>query len=114
MSQRNKIILAVSLLVLAGGVFFWQSGFGKPRPYKEPLQYVDVTTGKLYEIPRGRGINVLPAKNPETGEATLVPCYLNEDDGQWYVSRRKLGVVKELKDINKVVDLNSLRVSVAE
>ncbi len=111
MSQRNKSILAAVLLLIAGGVFYWQAGLGKPRPYTEPLQFADATTGKLYALPRET--RVYPVVNPETGLATLVPCYKGED-GNWYLKKRYRDLLKVLGDSNKSIDPETLRIEVVD
>lgn len=101
-----KIGAGVVLLAIAAGVFFIQTR--DPNARSDRVQFVCVETGKTYWFKRGEHSMVLPLKNPDTGQETLVPC--SKDGDQLIVSNRCRSLVKELtkQKLNKVVDSDSL------
>ncbi len=105
-ANKGKLGLAVAALVIAAGVYWYT------RPTRATLSssiaFVDVSTGKVYDLPRGT-VRVPPVENPDTGEATLLPCYVG-DDGNWYVADRHRSLVKQMGDVNKTVDVKTLQV----
>jgi hypothetical protein len=76
------ILIVLAGLALAFGV--WQIVFS--NRISQPVGYmtVDVMTGQLYDIQKGKARGVmLPANHPETGNRTLYPV-VNED-GVWKI-----------------------------
>jgi hypothetical protein len=55
----------------------------------------------------------LPGENPDTKQKTLIPV-IRSDGGEYFVSDRKLPAVRDLGELNKVVDLKTRRVAVAK
>ncbi|MFO0837804.1 MAG: hypothetical protein U1D55_04705 [Phycisphaerae bacterium] len=102
--NAGKISLAVAILALAAGVFWWQSRSGEPR-LEGKITYVCVATGKKFTFERGK-TRILPLENPETKQRTLLPC--GQEDGVWRVSSRCAQLVRDLGDQNKFVDPESL------
>jgi len=109
-SEQKKLILVAVLLVVAGGVYFW---FGRPKsPLPDKIAFVCVQTGKIYKIDRDDVPKSFPATNPDTGQATLLPAYQDEEDGKYYASRRYAGALREpqMAEVNKYVDPKTLEV----
>ena len=78
----------VVLMVIAVGVLgftVWRSMVGGSVPKTSGYTTVDIMTGQLYDIQKGKAKGVpLPAKHPDTGERTLYP--VNQvDDLIWEV-----------------------------
>ena len=81
------ILLVVSLLVLIGGV--WYSLRGKGPDFGDRLYFVDLASGDLYVFNlKGTHGLLIPAKNPDTGERTLLPLQINEDEEEVRISPR--------------------------
>lgn len=106
--QRGKLILAGVVLVIAIGLFLFQARGG--AELTDTINFVCVATGELYELDRGE-IGGLPAVNPDTGQATLLPYA--EKDGRRFITRRKARFLKQLADVNKYVDPKTLEVRAA-
>ena len=84
-------------LVLFGAAFLglaittYRMIFGESVPLTSKIVLVDVVTGDLFEAKvGGRVAAVLPEKNPDTGQFTLLPVS-KDDAGVWTVSQRYLG-----------------------
>jgi hypothetical protein len=78
-----QIILFVAAIGVLG-FSVWKFGFSSSVPVTDGYLTIDVKTGQLYDIKKGRAKGVsLPAKHPETGERTLFP--VNLVDGMDYV-----------------------------
>jgi hypothetical protein len=102
-NNRNKIILAVVLLTVAGGVAYYTI-----RPADElkgSVKAVCAATGKVYSISRDK-LTYVPFENPSTGEKTLIPC--KEVAGELKVTETFRGAVQLLGDKNKYIDPNTL------
>jgi len=106
--QRGKLILAGVVLVIAIGLFLFQARGG--AELTNTINFVCVATGELYKLDRGE-IGGLPAVNPDTGQATLLPYA--EKDGRRFITRRKARFVEQLADVNKYVDTKTLEVRAA-
>ena len=106
--QRGKLILAGVVLVIAIGLFLFQARGG--AELTDTINFVCVATGELYELDRGE-IGGLPAVNPDTGQATLLPYA--EKDGRRFITRRKARFLAQLADVNKYVDPKTLEVRAA-
>jgi len=71
-----QIILFVAAIG-ALGFSVWQFAFSSDVPKTEGYLTVDIMTGQLYEVRKGKARGVpLPAKHPETGDRTLYPVNL--------------------------------------
>lgn len=105
--KTTRIAIALVLLLGAGGVWYWT------RPGKSPFPsertFVCVATGKLFAIPNEGKVRIYPLENPDTKQRTLFPC-VKHDDGSYYVLSRWREGVRQLGDVNKAVDLQTLRV----
>ena len=74
--QIVVILLAVGVL----GFSAWKFAFSSSIPQTDGYLTVDITTGQLYDIKKGKARGVpLPAKNPETGEWNLYPVSQVDD-----------------------------------
>lgn len=104
-AQKGKAILAAVLLVLAGGWLWYQSRDANALPSR--LTLVCVATGKTFTLDRSK-VGMLPARNPETGEHTLLICH--QRDGKWYVTDRARQTLESLAGVNRWVDPQSLEV----
>lgn len=103
----------MGLFLAAGGVYWYTSGRGFSPPGQVP--FVCVSTGKIFTFDREKMPHVFPAANPESGEMTLVPCYVDEEDGKTHVSGRMRGIIIELtkNKLNQHVDPDTLIVTTA-
>ena len=107
-SEQKKLILVVAILAIAVGIY-WR--YGRARgPLADRVDFVCVATGKKYALARGDIPTILPAKNPKTGQLTLVPC--EESDGKLIVKPRYAHLLDEpeLAKANKYVDRQTLEV----
>lgn len=104
-AQKGKAIFAAVLLVLAGGWWWYRSRDANALPSR--LTLVCVATGKTFTQDRSR-VSMLPARNPETGEYTLLIC--QRQDSKWYVSELARQTLETLAGVNRWVDPQSLEV----
>jgi hypothetical protein len=104
-----KIVAVCVLLAAAVGVTWWNFGGESVQP--DSFTYVCAKTGKLYSIPRSSAPKILPGENPVTHENTLIPV-VREQDGNYYVSERKIDAARQLGDANRFVDLKTRRVTI--
>jgi hypothetical protein len=105
-SPRVQLVFVVVVLVVAG-VFFYRSWAGG-SVVNPDINFVCVATGQTFSIDRDK-IHSIPLKNPETGEATLVPCV--KRDGKLYMDSHYRGVLKNLKEVNRYVDEKTLEIT---
>ncbi len=105
-ADRNKLILVGLLLVGAAAVYWFFIRDSGPLP--DRVKFVCVATGKTYSLSRDDVPSILPATNPDTGQATLLPSV--ERDGRLYVSERFRGELKNLTEVNRHVDPKTLEV----
>jgi hypothetical protein len=108
-SNRGKIGLAAGCLLVAAVVYF--SFGGRRGIISSDINFVDVTTGKMYSIDRYK-IKLIPAPNPSTGERTLFPCYKGPSGLQ--VDGRYRESLEELGDRNHYVDPETLAIRSAD
>jgi hypothetical protein len=101
-----QVIFIVIVLVVAG-VFYYRSWAGGPVVNPD-INFVCVATGRTFSIDRDK-INSVPLKNPETGQATLVPCV--KRDGKLYMDAHYRSVLADLKEVNRYVDEKTLEVT---
>jgi hypothetical protein len=106
LNKQAKLLLAVVFLAAAGvvliGYIRQQSG-----PLASGVEFVCVQTGQTFSLARDK-INQIPAKNPKTGEMTLLPC--REENGVKYILPRYRGELTDLGDKNRVVDGETLAI----
>lgn len=115
MDQRSANIIKIAvaaLAVVAAGWIGWIN-WRTESPLADAVEYLDVTSGKVFRISRANVPSILPGENPETKQKTLVPIY-KRDDGQYYVSDRVMDVVRGLGASNKHVDVTSRHVTLAK
>ncbi len=108
-SEHKKLMLGVGLLLLAGGVltyFYWPEG--SPLPKKTP--FICVASGEVFALAQNDLPLVFPARNPKTGQDTLIPAEKREDGRFVAMSRYARGLLreKELARLNRYVDPNTL------
>ncbi len=102
-SRSGKILLAIVLFVGAGVLAYRNLS---QRPISRNVNFVCVATGRMFSLDR-KGVVTLPAQNPKTGEATLLPC-VKDADGVVRVSGRYAGALQELGAKNRYVDPETL------
>lgn len=105
-----KIVAVCVLLASAFGVYRWNFSGQKVQP--DSVEYVCARTGKLFRVPRDGKARELPLVNPETQERTLIPV-LRKENGEYVITNHRIQTVKRMGDLNKVIDLETLRVKVA-
>lgn len=112
MEQRsgNIIKIAVALIAVAAAVGIGWMNLHSESPKPDAVEYVDVSSGKIFRISRSNIPAILPGENPDTKQKMLIPVY-KRDDGQYYVSDRVVDVVRGLGSSNKHVDVASRRVT---
>ena len=107
-SEHVKLIVGAGVLVVAIGIYWF---FGRSsEPLRGSVEFVCVATGKIYPIAQDKMPSILPAKNPDTGSPTLLPC--EKVDGKLVVMRRHAYLLREpeLEKANKYVDPQTLEV----
>ncbi len=111
--ERNRgklsVLLAAVALIAVGVVVYGQLRGARVVP--NTVKLVCVATGKVYSFNRDQVSTVLPARNPDTGERTLLPCY--EENGVLHVAPRYSYALTELGDKNRYVDTETLVVQSA-
>jgi hypothetical protein len=82
----HLVVLVATVAALVVSVLRWLHGDDGPSVMNE-ITLVDPGTGELFLAKPGgaRGL-VIPATNPNTGSATLVPAL--HHDGKWFVNKR--------------------------
>lgn len=87
---------------MVSGYLVFRSDPSQPPDLADvPYQMVCVKTGRRFEMKR-KDIRMLPAKNPETSEFTLLPC--EERDGKWFIVSRYQAQLGGMSDVNQIVD----------
>lgn len=107
-ADQKKLSVAVGLLVVAGGVYFFVGR--KTTGVPSSVKYVCVATGEIKSFSRDDIPPDLPAVNAKTGQATLLPIV--EQNGKMYVDRHYSSALRgpDLAKVNKYVDPESLEV----
>ena len=108
-SDIAKIAAVCVLLAAAFGVYRWNFSGETVQP--DSVEYVCAKTGKLYRLPRDGKARELPLINPETQERTLIPVSRDEK-GEYKISSRRIETVRRMGDLNKVIDITTMRVRV--
>ena len=111
--ETRKRVAFGSALLLISGIAIWYVWPANTGPDIDPhLSLVCVATGRQFEIDRDR-IGTVPAKNPDTGERTLLPCEAKEN-GQIVLVARYRSLLEQLKEKNEHVDPATLVVNVIQ
>lgn len=115
MDQRsvNIIKIAVAVLAVAAAGWIGWMNWRTESPLADAVEYVDVSSGKVFRFARANVPSILPGENPDTKQKTLVPIY-KRDDGKYYVSDRVMDVVRGLGASNTHVDVASRHVTLAK
>jgi len=90
------ILLLVAFVVLTFSI--WKVGFSGSiqSQLADRMMLVDVQTGQLYVRDlSGNQSFIIPDRNPETREISLVPVI--EVDGEWIVSERYLNALEQVE-----------------
>ncbi|MCC7293803.1 MAG: hypothetical protein IT449_17225 [Phycisphaerales bacterium] len=108
--KQLVLTLAAILALASGGVltFRYFRNPSSPAPLARQLVFIDVTSGERMDIDL-QSIRVIPAKNPKTGQRTLIPCGQNAD-GKWVVDAHYRDAVSAFGEANRYVDPKSLEV----
>jgi hypothetical protein len=105
LGSRGKVAIAVALIVGAGAYVWF--GSGDPTKLSDKLRFVCVSTGKFYLLSRDKVV-MIPARNPDTNEETLVPCGFPDEQGVVHVMKRCRETVRILGEKNRYVDPETL------
>lgn len=108
-SKRVQIIVVATIVVVAAGMYWFF--IRRPDPLAGTVRLVCVATGERFSVDTRNLPSMFPAKNPKTGEYTLLP--MGEEDGRLMVSRRYRDYVRDpnwLGKVNRYVDPNTLEV----
>ncbi len=103
-NNRTKVIFAVVLLLGAGLLVFRQYS-ASSGPLENRLLFVCVATGDTFTLDR-EDVVMIPAKNPNTDELTLLPA--TREDGELRVHARYRGSLQRLREKNEYVDPETL------
>ena len=90
------ILFIVAIGVL--GFSVWKFGFGDSLEGQmaNAMIMIDVETGQLYEVDiRGKRGVLIPARNPETRDISLLPVF--EQDGEWFIYERYRDALDQLE-----------------
>ncbi len=105
LARHWKLIAAILMLALAGYLLTRSSSPFPPIP--DRFDYVCVSTGELFYLSNEEAA-MIPARHPQTGVATLIPCIRN-DDGSVAVEEGFRALLEgELSKYNHVVDMETL------
>jgi hypothetical protein len=104
--SRGKLLLALVLLVGAAGLVYWRARPASGLP--DQISFVCVESGKVFHLSRYNVASV-PAKNPDTGAATLLPC-MKDEHGVLRVSSRCREALAGLGEKNRYVDAQTFEV----
>lgn len=103
-ANAARMAMIAVLLGAAGAVFYFNRG--PVSPLSDHISFVCVSTGKVFELPRGT-TRIMPFRNPETGQDTLFPCAKRED-GKFYVSGRYREGIGRMGELNRRIDPKTL------
>jgi hypothetical protein len=109
-SKAQKVVLAVVILAVAAFLTIRATRGGKDDVLLTKSGFVCVATGEIFEL-KVANVGIIPAKNPKTGQMTLVPCARGEDGKMRVSAHYRLLLRDDLKDLNKFVDAASLEVT---
>ncbi len=111
MKLWQKVLLVVAAIVLVGGV--WYSFRGKGPEFGDRLYFVDLASGDIYVFNlKGTHGLMIPAKNPETGQRTLIPIQIDPDGEDARISPRYQSTAEMLLERDNItlsdqIDRNS-------
>lgn len=91
--QLILIVLAIAVL----GFSVWKYGGGKSPESQlaNSMMLVDVQTGQRFIADiSGKKSVLLPARNPDTQEVSLIPVY--EEDGSWFLWERYRTAISQI------------------
>lgn len=97
---------AVVVLVASGFLILGRGGAAVAIP--DVMDLVCVKTGKTFHIKRNQ-INMIPAKNPDTGTRTLLP-YEKRDTGLFIKERYTGALTGDLLSENQYVDIETFAI----
>ena len=87
------IVIAVAVIVLGFSAWRFMSGNGIDQP--DGIMTVDIKTGQLYDVKKGSAKGMrLPVEHPDTGERTLYPVELNEQN-EWVIIEHYAGGIDD-------------------
>ena len=104
--DKKKIGVVIGLFVVAAGI--WYFVVRQPAPLSDSIAFVDVATGKKYNISRSKLSSIFPMANPESGTHTLLP--IEERDGKTLVLARYREFLTQVDKENRYVDTKTLEV----
>lgn len=104
------ILFILALLVLSGGLFLSCRG---GVHLADSILMVDVKTGDRFRFDTSgkRGVTI-PAKNPDTGDRTLLP--IRQVDGIWVIAERYRSSIEFFEFESPVVDYETFTVSLSD
>ncbi|MDX2115081.1 MAG: hypothetical protein SFZ24_05595 [Planctomycetota bacterium] len=105
MGWIRYVVLAIAPLVLVWGIYSFMASNRSPLPNE--LVYVDVTTGEVMNIERGK-VKTIPGRN-DKGERVLFPAEVRE--GRIFVMERYKASLDALAGDSRLkVDMSTLEV----
>jgi hypothetical protein len=104
--DKKKLVVAIGLFVVAAAIFaIWMR---PSEPLSNTVRFVDVSTGKSYQISRNNIPSIFPVPNPDSGTRTLLP--IEERDGKTYILARYRDFLAQVEKENRYVDAKTLEV----
>jgi len=108
MTRHLKLIAALLMLLTAAFLLTRESSPYPPIP--DRFDYVCVSTGELFNLSNEEAA-MIPARHPQTGVATLIPC-VRKDDGSIAIEEGFRALLEgELRKYNQVVDMETMLVN---
>lgn len=104
-------IIVIGLIVGVVGIVMAMGKHSSPRTASEVV-LVDMKTGELFEASTRKRTLVLPAKNPDTGERSLMRVHFDEEQDAYVISGHYLDMLKEIEGITVPVDMETGKVDV--
>ena len=97
------VVMVLAVVAVVGSAFYSCKSTDTTKVVQaDSVTLVDIKTGALFEakFPERRPVS-WPAKNPDSGEATLYPAY--QKDNAWFVTGRVLADVRRDTNLNKQI-----------
>lgn len=109
MGRRSVIQLAVLFVAVLAVVCAVRAAFHDPYGLNGKSLYVCVESGRLFSLSTDEA-GMVPARNPQTGDYTLLPCARTRDGRLRVGERYRPVLVEQLADTNRRVDPATLTV----
>jgi len=106
-SGKSKFVAGIFMIVILAGLYLIWRRYDE-SVLSDRVSLVCVESGDIFVLARAE-IRTLPARNPDTGESTLVPCVVDRE-GTLRVDDAFKHALQEMGERNQYVDRESLQV----